>query len=149
MRNLWGTIEPSGLFAGRPMLPVKMQDQMRQQTSERKPSQERQWTPSSMTHRESQPEQAGFDGLLARQGGVGLLLHRLRKEQEENRSRQELDWLESHGREYSGQWIALDGNRLLASGIDPKTVLAQARDSGVELPLMVRIPDSNLPFGGW
>jgi hypothetical protein len=62
----------------------------------------------------------------------------------------ELKWLEAHGHEYAGQWVALDGDRLIASGVDAKAVFEAARRSGVARPLLehVQHPDA-LPFGGW
>lgn len=59
-------------------------------------------------------------------------------------------WLAEHGREYAGQWVALDGDRLLAHGERASEVYAAVRESGVQLPLVVRIdPSDRLPFGGW
>jgi len=66
-----------------------------------------------------------------------------------DRSR-ELHWLDDHRKEYAGQWVALDGYRLIASGPNPKEVFAAARKSGVPHPLFhwVEPPDAP-PFGGW
>ena len=59
-------------------------------------------------------------------------------------------WLAEHGHEYAGQWVALDGDRLLAHGEQAREVYAAAHDSGVRLPLVVRVnPPDQLPFGGW
>src|SRR3954466_2233292 len=59
-------------------------------------------------------------------------------------------WLAEHGREYAGQWVALDGDRLLAHGENARAVYAAVRDSGVSLPLVVRVnPPDQLPSGGW
>jgi len=62
----------------------------------------------------------------------------------------EMRWLAEHREEYAGQWVALDGERLLASGANAREVYDAARRSGVELPLVVQVesPDE-LPFGGW
>jgi hypothetical protein len=66
---------------------------------------------------------------------------------------QEHQWLKAHGAEYAGQWVALDGHRLIAHSNDPRTVFAavrEARQAGVKSPFITRIdsPD-DLPFGGW
>ncbi len=63
----------------------------------------------------------------------------------------EMQWLTDHSAEYAGQWVALDGNRLLAHGEVAREVYMAARDIGISLPLIVRVdaPDQQLPFGGW
>lgn len=62
----------------------------------------------------------------------------------------EMQWLENHRAEFVGQWVALDGDRLLAHGTVAREVFAAARNSGVELPLVVQVePPDALPFGGW
>lgn len=59
-------------------------------------------------------------------------------------------WLAEHGHEYAGQWVALDGDKLLAHGESSHEVYDAVRDSGVQLPLVVRVdPTDRLPFGGW
>jgi hypothetical protein len=59
-------------------------------------------------------------------------------------------WLAEHGHEYAGQWVALDGDRLLAHGEEAREVYDAAHEAGVSLPLVVRVnPPDQLPFGGW
>src|SRR5438128_1474678 len=43
----------------------------------------------------------------------------------------EMRWLAEHEAEYAGQWLALDGDRLLSQGTDPHQVRASARAQGV------------------
>lgn len=45
-------------------------------------------------------------------------------------------WINQHSGEYHGQWLALDGDRLLAHGPDLAEVAAAARAMGVEFPLL-------------
>jgi hypothetical protein len=45
-------------------------------------------------------------------------------------------WINEHGSEYPGQWLALDGDRLLAHGPDLGEVAAAARAVGVQFPLL-------------
>jgi hypothetical protein len=63
----------------------------------------------------------------------------------------ELRWLAEHSREYAGQWVALDGDRLLAHGESAREVYEAVHASEVRLPLVVLVEaaDQNLPFGGW
>ena len=59
-------------------------------------------------------------------------------------------WIESHRDEYLGQWVALDGDRLLAHGPEARQVYQEARAAGVEVPYVERVKqDDGLPFGGW
>ena len=62
----------------------------------------------------------------------------------------EVGWLKKHRDEYAGQWIALDGEKLIASGDDLKQVVSTARRLGVPDALMMRVePNDALPFAGF
>lgn len=62
----------------------------------------------------------------------------------------ELKWLTEHRAEYAGQWVALDGDRLLAHGKVAREVREKAHELGVELPLIVQVESpEDFPFGGW
>ena len=62
----------------------------------------------------------------------------------------EQEWLVRNGPRYKGQWVAIEGSRLLSHGPDAVEVLKQARAQGVVSPLIMRIPRSpELPWGGW
>lgn len=56
-----------------------------------------------------------------------------------------LRWLAEHAREYAGQWVALDGDRLIAHGPDAREVYAAANASGVWLPLVDLVEDPDAP----
>lgn len=59
-------------------------------------------------------------------------------------------WLEENKAKYLNQWVALDGDQLVASGADGKQVYAEAIAAGVSSPLLHQITeDDKLPFGGW
>lgn len=59
-------------------------------------------------------------------------------------------WLTEHGTEYAGQWVALDGDRLIANGEDAKEVYAAAGASGVKYPMVTQVEDPNAqPFAGF
>lgn len=62
----------------------------------------------------------------------------------------EAAWLEQHREEYAGQWVALDGERLVAASTNAKEVLAAARAAGVADALIVRVESRDaLPFAGF
>lgn len=60
----------------------------------------------------------------------------------------EMRWLAEHEAEYVGQWIALDGDRLLSQGTDPHAVRRAARATGVENPFVVFAEDPDEFFSG-
>ncbi len=54
-------------------------------------------------------------------------------------------WMNEHAREYSGQWVALDGDRLIAHGEKAGEVFAAADADGAYLPLVTYIPPIDEP----
>ena len=59
-------------------------------------------------------------------------------------------WLSEHQREYIGQWVALDGDRLLSHGEDLNRVFDEAQAQGGNAPFTAFIEDPNQPWmGGW
>ena len=59
-------------------------------------------------------------------------------------------WLEQHRGEYTGQWVVLDGDRLIGHGSDPGPIVARARAEGVAIPFVEFVRDESEPFmGGW
>lgn len=67
--------------------------------------------------------------------------------------RKEVEWLSSNARElgnYEGQWIAIEGNEVVARGSDEVEVEMRAREKGIKVPLLVRIPSKDdMPFVGF
>ncbi|HZS06359.1 MAG TPA: DUF5678 domain-containing protein [Blastocatellia bacterium] len=62
----------------------------------------------------------------------------------------ELDWLKEHAHEYIGEWVVLDGDRLVGHGPDPRPIFAQARAEGVKMPFVKLVRDETEPFTtGW
>lgn len=62
----------------------------------------------------------------------------------------EQKWISEHRSTHAGQWIALSGYRLLASGPDPASVYQQARLMGIPVPFIEYLnPEEDLPFAGW
>ena len=66
-----------------------------------------------------------------------------------DRSR-EMAWIAAHQEEYAGQWVLLDGDRLIASGDDPLPFKEIARAEGIETPFIVHMPKETGPsMAGW
>jgi hypothetical protein len=59
--------------------------------------------------------------------------------------------LDENRGKHLGQWVALDGDRLIASGPTAKEVYAKAKAEGVEIPFVELVIDREpAPFiGGW
>lgn len=67
-----------------------------------------------------------------------------------NERSEELRWLAEQSEAYAGQWVALDGSKLIAHGNKLAAVSEEARSSGVAQPFFARVPkDKDTPFGGW
>lgn len=59
-------------------------------------------------------------------------------------------WLETHGHGYIGQWVALNGGKLISHGPNAALLRDDARSQGVECPFVVRVPvDFGTPSAGW
>lgn len=64
--------------------------------------------------------------------------------------RPSMRWLTEHAREYAGQWVALDGDRLIAHGPDARAVYAAANADGAYLPLVTQVEDPDAtPYIGF
>ena len=69
--------------------------------------------------------------------------------QKNERFQRALKWIDEHKKEFDGQFVLLDGDRLIAHGADPKPLYDTAREKGIEIPFVKRIKAKELPFGGW
>jgi hypothetical protein len=59
-------------------------------------------------------------------------------------------WINSNRDEYLGQWVALDGDHLVAHGTDAKKVYDEAREQGITAPYLVHVtPKVEAYVGGW
>lgn len=62
----------------------------------------------------------------------------------------EMQWVNEHRNQYFGEWVALDGDRLVAHGPNAREVYDKARSLGVPVPSVLLIEAlDELPFGGW
>ena len=68
-----------------------------------------------------------------------------------NRSAKSLRWLDENREKYPWQWVALDGNRLIANGPTAKEVYSKAKAEGFEIPFVELVTDQEpVPStGGW
>ena len=68
-----------------------------------------------------------------------------------NRSSKSLKWLQENREKYAGQWVAVDGERLIASRLTAKAVYSKAKAEGVEIPFVELVTDPGpVPStGGW
>lgn len=63
---------------------------------------------------------------------------------------EERAWIKAHRDEYLGQWVALDGDQLIAHGANARAVYDAARALGVEIPYIDRVePPVEAFMGGW
>lgn len=61
----------------------------------------------------------------------------------------EWNWIEEHKLEYAGQWVALDGDRLVAASPVRLEISAAIKADGAQRPLIHRIPSpDDLPYVG-
>ena len=63
--------------------------------------------------------------------------------------RDALQWLVDHAREYAGQWVALDGVRLIAHSSNHEDVFAAADADGAYLPLLSFVEDPDKVYVGF
>ena len=63
----------------------------------------------------------------------------------------EIQWIDDNRAAYADQWVAVEGDRLIAAGIDPLNVFAAAKAEGIRVPFVVHVlPGDPLPFvPGW
>lgn len=61
-----------------------------------------------------------------------------------------LRWIAEHRAEFAGQYVALDGDRLVAHGTDPQEIIAAVRASGLSGLFFTLIPPADAPpFAGF
>ena len=58
-------------------------------------------------------------------------------------------WIYVHKDEYDGEFVLLEGDKLLGHGADPKALYEKARKLKIQSPYVTRIKARELPFGGW
>lgn len=71
-----------------------------------------------------------------------------RRARNENQFHRERNWIAENRHKYRGRWIALEGDCLLAEGFSSKEVFSKVANRA-QPPLVIKIEDEDLPFGGW
>jgi hypothetical protein len=62
----------------------------------------------------------------------------------------ERQWLAENRTRYVGQWVVIEGDRLIASGPNSRDVFQAAKQAGIQVPFLIQVePEDQLPFGGW
>ena len=63
----------------------------------------------------------------------------------------EMKWIDENRTAYADQWVAVEGDRLIAASMDPLRVFAAAKAAGIQTPFVVHVlPEDPLPFiPGW
>jgi len=101
------------------------------------------------TDRQLDEEATGIDAHFHQaQHSLEYLAGVNKRAQEDRQARQEMRWLAEHRHEYSGRWIALRGEHLLAVGATAKEVFSKVIGQDT-LPLVIRVEEEELPFAGW
>ncbi len=67
-------------------------------------------------------------------------------EQQVERFRKAVKWIDEHRAEYLGQWVVLVGDQLISHGFDGHQVADQAKAAGIEIPFMVRVREEPEAF---
>ncbi len=57
-------------------------------------------------------------------------------------------WLRANREKYMNKWVCLDGDKLIAYGLDGRKVYRQAKEKGIEVPFMHHIVEES-DWGGW
>jgi hypothetical protein len=63
----------------------------------------------------------------------------------------EMKWIDDHRAAYANEWVAVEGDRLVAAGSDALQVFSSAKAEGIRSPFVVHVlPEDPLPFvPGW
>ena len=59
-------------------------------------------------------------------------------------------WVDHHRDEYLGQWVAIEGDTLIAHSTKAREVYLAAREAGIAVPFIVHVtPKVDAYVGGW
>ncbi len=58
-------------------------------------------------------------------------------------------WLDENSEKFMGEWVCLEGNKLIAHSADGRDLYQKAKEAGIEIPFIHHIVEEKYPFGGW
>ncbi|MGE0882260.1 MAG: DUF5678 domain-containing protein [Blastocatellales bacterium] len=59
-------------------------------------------------------------------------------------------WIDEHRAEYLGQWVALDGDRLIGHGFNARELHLKAKSEGIEIPFVEQVTEEpKFFYAGW
>ncbi len=58
-----------------------------------------------------------------------------------------MKWLAENRQNFLGQWVCLDGDRLVANGADAVKIYKEAREKGIEVPFVEHIVEEKEAYG--
>ncbi len=64
------------------------------------------------------------------------------------RFRKAQEWVMKNREKYLNQWVCLDGDKLIAHGIDALEVHRMAKEAGIEIPYLEQVVEEE-DWGGW
>jgi len=67
-------------------------------------------------------------------------------EQQIERFRKAMKWIDEHRAEYLGQWVVLVGEQLISHGFDSRQVGAEAKAAGIETPFLALVREEPEAF---
>jgi hypothetical protein len=53
----------------------------------------------------------------------------------------EMKWIGENAHSYKGEYVAVEGSELISHGVDGHKVMAEARNKGVQHPLIYHVPE--------
>jgi len=59
-----------------------------------------------------------------------------------------MKWIDENRQKFLGQWVCLDGDRLVAHGTDALKIYKKAREKGIEVPFVEHIVEEKEAYGG-
>ncbi|MEW6206768.1 MAG: DUF5678 domain-containing protein [Acidobacteriota bacterium] len=72
-------------------------------------------------------------------------------EKEAENFRKAMTWLDENRSKYLGQWVALDGDKLISHGLDAREVYEAALAAGIDSPVLERVVEKETQpyWAGW
>lgn len=72
----------------------------------------------------------------------------IKAKDEQRKFRLAMKWLDENRQEYLGKWVCLDGNKLIAHGMDAVKIYKEAKEKGIEVPFVEHITEEKEAYGG-